>query len=236
LIDRHMPGMDGEALGRAIKADPELRETALVLLTATAGWGNATQWLAAGFSAVLAKPVRQAQLRRALDVASGSPEGLLSLDAMLRPGSPAEPLAALPLQPGNGMRRARVLVAEDNVVNQRVVTVMLEKLGCAVDLATNGKQAVEMVAAVPYEVVFMDCQMPEMDGLEATAEIRRRQGGGCHTPIIALTASARKDDQDRCLAAGMDGYMSKPLKSSDLRDALVRWLATPVAAALEKIE
>ncbi len=108
---------------------------------------------------------------------------------------------------------------------------MLKKLGCAVDLAANGKQAVEMVEAVPYDLVFMDCRMPEMDGLEATAEIRRRQGGRCHTPIIALTASAMKDDQDRCMEAGMDGYMSKPLKSSDLRDALVRWLATPVAKA-----
>ena len=100
--------------------------------------------------------------------------------------------------------------------------------------AANGKQAVEMVAAVPYELVFMDCQMPEMDGLEATAEIRRRQGRGCHTPIIALTASAMKNDQDRCIEAGMDGYMSKPLKFSDIRNALERWLAPPVAEGADE--
>ncbi len=216
LLDQHTPGMAVEALARAIKADPELREIHLVLLASADGSSNASQWIRAGFSAVVVQPVRQAQFLRALT----------GIGAESAPFLPAGPPDQMPLHSPNGKPRGRILVVEDNPVNQRVATAMLEKLGCDVDLAANGREAIEMVEAVPYDLVFMDCQMPVMDGLEATAEIRRREKPGSRIPIIALTASAMKDDHDRCIAAGMDGYMSKPLKSADLRDALARALGT----------
>lgn len=119
-------------------------------------------------------------------------------------------------------RALRVLVVEDNVVNQKVTTLMLTELGCHVDLAANGREAVEMIELLPFDVVFMDCEMPEMDGFEATREIRRLQGDK-HLPIIAMTAYALQGDRERCLAAGMDDYFSKPVTLEDFQTALVRW-------------
>jgi len=119
--------------------------------------------------------------------------------------------------------RARVLLAEDNIVNQKVASRMLEQLGCRVDVASDGKDAVEMVGQFPYDLVFMDCLMPEMDGFEAASEIRRLAGGERYVPIIAMTALAMEGDRGRCLAAGMDDYLSKPVKSDSLRTILERW-------------
>jgi CheY-like chemotaxis protein len=123
-----------------------------------------------------------------------------------------------------------VLVAEDNIVNQRLVKHMLEKLGCRVDLAANGREAVAMAAKLRYDLVFMDCFMPELDGYAATAELREREErGDRRVPIIALTANAMAEDRARCLAAGMDDYLSKPVRLEEIREILHRW-ATPVAA------
>ena len=120
--------------------------------------------------------------------------------------------------------RLRVLLAEDNVVNQKVAAGMLQRLGFGADVAANGKEAVNRCAERQYDVVFMDCHMPEMDGYDASAELRRREGGRRRTTIIALTADAREGTRERCLQAGMDDYIVKPVKMEDLRQALQKWV------------
>jgi CheY-like chemotaxis protein len=132
----------------------------------------------------------------------------------------AAPTAA---QPG---RAIRVLLAEDNPVNQKLATLMLSKLQCSVDLAVDGREAVRLFEQLPYDCVFMDCQMPELDGYGATREIRAREKEGAHIPIIAVTANAMAGDREKCLAAGMDDYIAKPVRASDLAKALQRWVLT----------
>ena len=143
-------------------------------------------------------------------------------DAGHAPPTPAP--RAPPALPEPDAPWLRVLVAEDNVVNQKVAVAMLHRLGYDVDVAGDGAQAVMLVADGSYAAVLMDCQMPVMDGYEATAEIRRREGPGTHTPIIAMTAAALVSDQERCLTAGMDGYVAKPVRRAALSAVLDRWV------------
>jgi CheY-like chemotaxis protein len=117
-----------------------------------------------------------------------------------------------------------VLLAEDNIVNQKVAAALLGKLGCRVEVATNGREARDMAALLPYDLIFMDCQMPEMDGYQATGEIRQLEGAARHTPIIALTAGAMEEDREACLQAGMDDYLSKPVSSTAIIAMLTRWV------------
>jgi CheY-like chemotaxis protein len=134
--------------------------------------------------------------------------------------------------------RARVLVAEDNPVNQRVTVRMLQHLGVGADVASDGAEAVASFGRQPYELVLMDCQMPELDGFEATARIRASEGSARRTPIVAMTAWAMQGDRERCLAAGMDDYISKPVHLDDLRAVLERWLphvAEPAAPDVERV-
>jgi PAS domain S-box-containing protein len=215
LLDMHMPGMDGEMTARAIKGDPRIAGVPLVLLSSMDARGTMPEMLAKGFAAMLTKPVRRAQL---LEVVSGVTAG-------------GAPTAAA--KQTSGTREAlglHVLVAEDNRVNRKVVAGMLRLLGCRATLVENGAQALAALEREPCDVVLMDLQMPEMDGLEATAAIRRREAEtSTHLPIIALTAHAMQGDDARCLAAGMDGYVTKPVRIDDLAHALAPYATGQVA-------
>ncbi len=209
LLDVNMPAMDGFQLARRIKDSPELSGTRLVVLTSTDV--TTAELDDAHVSAHLNKPVRSAQLHelllRVLQPAVHGPD----------PGS-VPPSAR---QPGRG----RVLVVEDNAINQLVARGLLDRLGFVADLAGNGHEALAALERNGYAAVLMDCQMPVMDGYTATAEIRRREGGQQHIPIIAMTAGALAGDEERCLAAGMDAYLPKPINSTQLESLLVRWVA-----------
>jgi signal transduction histidine kinase/CheY-like chemotaxis protein len=214
LLDMQMPDMDGLALARAIRAEPGLEDLPMILLTSMSVREQALELKDAGFSAWLTKPARATQLFNALVTALKLPEAAEPRDG--KPGAAAEDdeLPALP--------PLRVLVAEDNAVNQKVALRVLAKLGAQADAVGNGLEAVEALSRVPYDVVLMDVQMPEMDGFEATAAIRRREAGtGRHTSVIAMTAHAMKGDRERCLAAGMDDYLTKPIRPQALAVALL---------------
>ena len=236
ILDRQMPTMDGEELARTIKADAELKNTLLVLLTSIGVRGEAARMKEAGFSAYLTKPARESQLLNTLVTVWGNRKGVPSAQFVTRHSVADGRATIFPAEPTGPIFRARVLIVEDNAVNQMVAARLLEKLGCRVDVAANGREAVEMVGLLHYDAIFMDCQMPEMDGFEATQEIRRREGSSIHLPIIAMTANAMRGDRERCLDAGMDDYVSKPVRKEDLTEALKRHIpknVKPIEARAE---
>ncbi|HUR24219.1 MAG TPA: response regulator [Acidimicrobiales bacterium] len=218
LVDLEMPGMDGLEVARTLRADPALSSTWLVLLTSRGVRGTAAAAREAGFSAYLTKPVRQSQLYDCLAT------------VVHQEGGPSHRLVTRhSISEDRARGRPRVLVADDNIVNQRVAVAMLAKLGYRADAVANGAEAVEALSRISYGAILMDCQMPEMDGYEATAEIRRREEGPGRVPIIAMTASAMKGDRQRCLDAGMDDYVTKPVKLDVLQSTVARWMqADPV--------
>ena len=230
ILDHLMPGMDGEELGGVIKADERIKDTALVLLTSAGRPGDGRRFAEAGFSGYLVKPARPDDMRDVLStIWAGKQTGRPS-DQIVTRHTVAEARAVEKPEKTEGRRERekrerarRVLVAEDNIVNQKVAQRMLEKLGCVVDVAANGQEAVDMWSKLPYCVVFMDCQMPEMDGFEATRAIRKLEGTGRHTPVIAMTANAMEGDRERCLDAGMDDYLPKPIKMDACDEMLDRW-------------
>jgi len=225
VLDHQMPEMSGEELARAIKADPALRETVLVMLSSHGQRGDANRMKDAGFAAYLTKPVRQSQLFDALAASWATRTRGKRLQLITR-HTLAESSAAPPQPPAQTevVIHARILLVEDNAVNQKVAVRMLEKLGCRVDVAANGSEALHMLELLPYDLVFMDCQMPVMDGYEATREIRRREGQRAHQFVVAMTANAMQGDREKCLEAGMDDYISKPISKNDLIKALDRHL------------
>jgi signal transduction histidine kinase/DNA-binding response OmpR family regulator len=222
ILDHGMPALDGLAVARLIRAERQLDGMRLVLATSSAGPELRREATAAGIATVLVKPCPPSSLLAAV---ASPPEALPAAAGMVAPTADAVTEAAI----GAGLR---VLVAEDNKVNQAVVKQMLEKLGCRVDAVANGLEAVEAVRLAPYHLVFMDVQMPEMDGLAATAAIR-----ALHKPdrrnlwIIALTANAFVEDEQRCLAAGMNDFLAKPIRPDDLKSCLERVPAVIAARA-----
>lgn len=210
LLDMAMPGMDGIDLARTVRADPDLAGVRLLLLSSlTVEVAAAIQ---AGFVARLTKPVRLSALYDALIRAVSPP-----IDA--RPLADAAPL--LGVAPGS---RGTLLIVEDHAINQEVAKGIAAKLGYGSDLAADGIEALEALQRRSYDAVLMDCHMPHMDGFQATVEIRRREKRGHHIPIIAVTAAALTEDREKCLVAGMDDYLSKPIKAQELQSTLDRWI------------
>ena len=212
LLDMHMPGMDGLELARRITTDQNLGRVRLLLLTSGAGL-PAAELHAAGIALCLPKPVQQSQLM----------DTLVELTSRTAPvttaaTTPAPPTARPP-------QRGRLLLVEDNEINQMVAQGMLTRLGYSADTAADGIEALRMTEEHTYQAVLMDCQMPRMDGYTATQELRRREApGDTHLPVIAMTASALAEDRERCLAAGMDDYVSKPVDADELKETLARWV------------
>jgi signal transduction histidine kinase/CheY-like chemotaxis protein len=219
IVDMQMPGMDGLALARAIKEDPSIAGTRLILLTSI-GQTGAEPNRDGFFEACLTKPAPQSQLYDCLArVMAGSnlaEDELLGVEIRSASQERAKRLAA--------RQGGRILIAEDNVVNQQVAIGVLATLGYRADVVANGREAVAAMGLMPYAAILMDCQMPEMDGYQATQEIRRREGTGRRTPIIALTADVSKDARAKSLSAGMDDHITKPLNPQELAAALGRWL------------
>jgi len=239
ILDMQMPGMNGLQLARHIKGDPAIRPVRLVLYVSQGQRGDVKAAQEAGVAAYLTKPVRQEQLldclRLVLDQGPSDPAAC-EAGAIITRHRLAEARADL---------QGCVLVVDDSPINQKVAAKMLEKMGCRVDVAANGREAVEAVASRPYDLVLMDCQMPEMDGFEATQEIRRWEAKGQEgaasdasghargrIPIVAMTANAMAGDRERCLASGMDDYLSKPVQLQDVKAVLERWLEAPGRADL----
>jgi signal transduction histidine kinase/DNA-binding response OmpR family regulator len=226
ILDLQMPDMDGLELAGSITANPRFAALPIVILTSLGQRGHAAAAEAAGVAGYLTKPVRRAHLERCLLEVIG--RGAVGTDS----GAATSPLSTRSLVTRHTLaetrthERAHVLLAEDNVVNQRVATKLLEKLGCTVDLAVNGLRAVEALQISRYDVVIMDCQMPLMDGFEATRAIRTAEGTGRRTPIVAMTANAMTGDRERCIEAGMDGYLTKPVRPDELAAAISQWLPT----------
>jgi CheY-like chemotaxis protein len=218
LLDMQMPEMDGEQIAREIKQDPGLHDTIVVILTSMGKRGDAARMEAIGCAGYLVKPVKPSQLLEALVAVLGQTR-----------------LAAAEKRPGlvtrhtiSEQKSVRILLAEDNPINQKLALALLSRAGYSVDTVQDGRQAADAVRSRRYGLVLMDVQMPEMDGFEATQLIRSEEGPGVHTPIVAMTAHAMKGDRERCLAAGMDDYLPKPLQRAEVFRVIERWTRLPL--------
>jgi two-component system sensor histidine kinase/response regulator len=222
ILDLMMPDMDGFQLAEVIKADPLIAAVALVLLPSFGERGHGARARLAGISAYLQKPVRQSRLYDCLTAVMTRSVGdapIISPSLFTR-HSMRQLEAA---QEDKAFSDMRIMIAEDNVVNQKVALGQLHKLGYRAEAVSNGQELLKALENAEVDLILMDCQMPLMDGFAATAEIRRREGAARHTTIIALTANALEGDDEKCFAAGMDDYLSKPVKADALRRKLERW-------------
>jgi CheY-like chemotaxis protein len=221
LLDMQMPGMDGMSVAKAIKADPQLRDTRIVVLTSLSHHPEEPDYRRLGIAAYLTKPVKQSRL---FDCVA---------NAMMLTDSASESARASRVTAGVTSAKPqdlRVLMAEDNAINQKVALRQLAKLGYSADAVANGAEVLAAIERVPYDVILMDCQMPEMDGYEATRRVRQIEAGDPARPrhyIVALTAHALEGDRAKCLEAGMDDYLSKPIRIDDLAEALLRRSGPP---------
>jgi signal transduction histidine kinase/PleD family two-component response regulator len=228
LLDYQMPGLDGLEVAGAIKADPAIRDTLVVLLTSVGQWSELRRIEGARVDASLVKPVRQSQLLNTLATAWSKKLAIAQVGR-------SRPVRGVvhgnsPMAGEYAGLSVRVLVAEDNAVNQKVAILMLGTLGIRPDVAANGREAVQMFEMQPYDLVFMDCQMPELDGYAASREIRSREGSGRRVAIVAMTAEAMEGSRELCIEAGMDDYISKPVGRVAISEIVRKWL-TPAGTA-----
>jgi signal transduction histidine kinase/CheY-like chemotaxis protein/HPt (histidine-containing phosphotransfer) domain-containing protein len=215
LLDMQMPEMDGEQTLRAIKADPELKDVLVVILTSIGIRGDVARLEALGCAGYLTKPIKQSQLfdtiitlwSRQKTVVKEKPSTIVTRHTIAE----------------QKRQRVRILSAEDNPMNQKLVVILLKKAGYSVDAVEDGRMVIETVKRRAYDLILMDVQMPEMNGFEVTKIIREMEGGKQHTPIIAMTAHVMKGDRERCLQAGMDDYISKPIEPQELFAAIEKW-------------
>jgi two-component system, sensor histidine kinase and response regulator len=222
LLDMQMPEMDGMTLARAIKADPAIASTRLIILTSMGYMHTQNELKAAGVDAYLIKPVKQSRLFDCLINVLGT----AAAEHVFVP--PKDVNAAEPAVLEANGHHTRILLAEDNIVNQKVALGQLRALGFTADAAANGHEVLTALKQVPYDIIFMDCQMPEMDGYEAARMIRNAEkssNASWKVPvrIVAMTANAMTGDREKCLAAGMDDYLSKPVRKAELQSALAKW-------------
>jgi len=216
LIDMQMPDMDGLSLGRVLKANPEMAQLPLLLITSLGQRLDTATLRESGIRDCLSKPARQADLLQAM----------MNVFSVQTIASVGDREALAPAAPPKDGRPVRLLLAEDNRVNQQVALLMLEKRGYTADVVSSGREALEAVKGRKYDLVFMDCQMPDMDGYEAARAIRKLEGFSRHTPIVAMTANALEGDRQKCLDAGMDDYLSKPVEAEELSRVLAKWVNT----------
>ncbi len=218
IIDMQMPEMDGEILGQKIKQDADLKTTKLVMMTSVGKRGDARRFEDIGFAAYLTKPVKQSQFYDCLALVTG-----------IQKDTPDDEPSVIVTRHSIAeyqKRRVRFLLAEDNEINQQVALGILKNFGYRTDVVSNGKEAVEAMERIPYDIVLMDCQMPQMDGYAATKEIRRPRSKVLNpkVPIIAMTANAMKGDREKCLAVGMNDYIPKPIHPEKLLKVIEKWL------------
>ena len=231
IVAHDVPDMPVEAFAVAVKGDPRVADVVLVMLTSLGQQGDAERLRSVGFDAYLTKPTRPSQLADVVSAVWSVKQRGGAREVFVTRHTIAEARAHDAAKRAGAAPRARVLVAEDNVVNQRVAVRLLETLGCRVDVACSGLEAIKMLEAGAYDLVLMDCQMPEMDGYEAAREIRRRETrAGGRTTIVAMTAHALTGDREKCLEAGMDDFVSKPVRRDTLADVIDRHVGEPAAA------
>jgi two-component system, sensor histidine kinase and response regulator len=225
FLDVQMPGMDGLTLAREIEADSHIAGTRLVALTSLGQTCSTEELKRAGIDTHLVKPVKESRLFDCILDLKTPDQSLVRETVILK-----SDLAVT--QAGPQFGKARILLAEDNHINQIIAAGLLRKLGYLPDIVTNGLAALEALKNIPYDIIFMDCQMPEMDGYDAARRIRAQERRQNHGPswkssihIIAITANAMEGDREKCIAAGMDEYLSKPIRLQELRLVLERWRA-----------
>jgi len=230
ILDMQMPGMDGFTLADRIRSTSEWKALPLIMLTSVTKRGDAAEAKAKGFSAYLTKPVKNVQLHDCLGAVLGQHS-----NPTILPDTPRfvtrHTLAEL-------SQSRRILIVEDNRTNQKVIQALLKKLGLNADTVENGREALNVLKQIPYDLVLMDCQMPEMDGYTATRLIRQADSGvvNPHIPIIALTANAMQGDREKALDAGMDDYLTKPVNSDSLSATIQRWLDLPESSSEAKTD
>ena len=225
ILDLMMPELDGFEVARHIRSDAANRDMRLILMPSFGQRGHGRTARKTGIDAYLIKPVKQMELFDCIATIMG--EKSVAIAAVI----PTSLITRHTLEENRPLSEDRILIAEDNLVNQTIARLQLERLGYHTDVVGNGRLAIEALKQKRYALILMDCQMPEMDGYAATAEIRRNEQTGTHIPIVAVTAHAMQGAREKCLAAGMDDYLSKPFKQEDLAAVIKRWFDVEAAVA-----